>query len=93
MTRDRSIQVMSGWAMLPLNLGMVFGGILMFFVGVTVAASANGAFGGFVCILSVLSGVAGLISLGGHFTLQPNEACVISLFGPYQGTVRDSGFF
>ena len=31
-------------------------------------------------------------SFGGHFTLQPNEARVLILFGAYRGTVRDSGF-
>ena len=31
--------------------------------------------------------------LFGHFTLQPNEARVLTLFGTYVGTVRDSGFF
>jgi regulator of protease activity HflC (stomatin/prohibitin superfamily) len=35
--------------------------------------------------------VAGL-SFNGHFTLQPNEARVLILFGAYRGTVRDSGF-
>ena len=29
----------------------------------------------------------------GHFTLQPNEARVLILFGGYHGTVRDSGFY
>lgn len=29
---------------------------------------------------------------GGFFTLQPNEARVLVLFGSYKGTVRDSGF-
>ncbi len=28
----------------------------------------------------------------GHFTLQPNEARVLILFGAYQGSVRESGF-
>jgi regulator of protease activity HflC (stomatin/prohibitin superfamily) len=30
---------------------------------------------------------------GGFFTLQPNEAAVLLLFGAYKGSVRDSGFF
>ena len=36
--------------------------------------------------------VALLISLSGFFTLQPNEARVLVLFGSYKGTVRESGF-
>jgi regulator of protease activity HflC (stomatin/prohibitin superfamily) len=36
--------------------------------------------------------VVSLISLNGLFTLQPNEARVLILFGKYKGTVRQSGF-
>jgi len=35
---------------------------------------------------------AGAIMLPGFFTLQPNEARVLILFGAYKGTVRESGF-
>jgi regulator of protease activity HflC (stomatin/prohibitin superfamily) len=34
-----------------------------------------------------------IICSSGFFTLQPNEAVVLLLFGAYQGTVRDSGFW
>jgi regulator of protease activity HflC (stomatin/prohibitin superfamily) len=33
------------------------------------------------------------VSLTGHFTLQPNEARLLILFGSYKGTVRRSGFY
>ncbi|MBV8629435.1 MAG: SPFH domain-containing protein [Silvibacterium sp.] len=33
-----------------------------------------------------------MIFLNGFFTLQPNEARVLVLFGSYKGTVRESGF-
>lgn len=33
-----------------------------------------------------------MVALNGFFTLQPNEARVLVLFGSYKGTVRDSGF-
>ena len=32
------------------------------------------------------------IMFGGFFTLQPNEARLLVLFGEYKGTVRESGF-
>ena len=93
MTQDRAIQVSSGWVMLPVNLSLLFGGFAMFFAGIAIATGGKSWFGVFLAVVSVLAGIAGIISLGGHFTLQPNEACVISLFGPYLGTVRDSGFY
>ncbi len=43
-------------------------------------------------LLPLLSISAILISRG-FFTLQPNEAAVLVLFGTYRGTVRKSGFF
>jgi regulator of protease activity HflC (stomatin/prohibitin superfamily) len=47
---------------------------------------------GWVIAASAIIQVVGYISLGGFFTLQPNEARVLVLFGEYKGTVRQSGF-
>lgn len=71
--------------MLAINLAVLFGSVFLFFAGVSRES--------FVFILGLLLFVAGLVSLFGHFTLQPNEARVLILFGHYRGTVRDSGFF
>jgi regulator of protease activity HflC (stomatin/prohibitin superfamily) len=43
-------------------------------------------------VLSILSEIVAIITTMGFFTLQPNEARVLILFGAYKGTVRDSGF-
>jgi regulator of protease activity HflC (stomatin/prohibitin superfamily) len=42
--------------------------------------------GGFLMVLGAF------ITLGGFFTLQPNEGTVLTLFGAYHGTVRQNGF-
>jgi regulator of protease activity HflC (stomatin/prohibitin superfamily) len=44
-------------------------------------------------VLGILIEIAGILSLVGLFTLQPNEARVLLLFGEYKGTVRNSGFW
>lgn len=94
MTQEKTIQATSGWVQLPVNLAMLAGGPVMFLIGVgTSTAGGSPIVGVFLCFLGVVLGLAGLICLGGHFTLQPNEACVLSFFGPYVGTVRDSGFY
>ncbi len=98
MTQERTIQATSGWVGLPINLGMVLGGPVLFFLGIAVAdgfrpSSSSPLMGGLIMVCGVLLGVAGVICLIGHFTLQPNEGCVLSFFGPYVGTVRESGFF
>jgi regulator of protease activity HflC (stomatin/prohibitin superfamily) len=44
-------------------------------------------------IPSILLVIGAAIAMGGFFTLQPNEARVLILFGAYKGTVRASGFW
>lgn len=36
--------------------------------------------------------IPGIIILNGLFTLQPNEAAIITLFGKYKGTVKTAGY-
>ncbi|HZL42012.1 MAG TPA: SPFH domain-containing protein [Verrucomicrobiae bacterium] len=43
-------------------------------------------------VISLLSESIGIVLATGFFTLQPNEARVLILFGAYKGSVRDSGF-
>jgi regulator of protease activity HflC (stomatin/prohibitin superfamily) len=43
-------------------------------------------------IVGLLGIPTSIIVLTGFFTLQPNEARVLILFGEYKGTVRESGF-
>ncbi|KMT22231.1 SPFH domain-containing protein [Clostridium cylindrosporum] len=43
-------------------------------------------------VLGILGEVLWIFLAGGLFTLQPNESCVLILFGDYKGTVKDSGF-
>ena len=92
MTKEKVIQVTSGWSMLGLNLGLVFGGVLLSIVCLIAAANTDGA-PALGLLVTIPLSIAGVIMLFGHFTLQPNEARVLTLFGTYVGTVRDSGFF
>jgi regulator of protease activity HflC (stomatin/prohibitin superfamily) len=87
-TTEQPLQAASGWTMLPINLLLFFGGGLLGLSGFAMlpvgAVLIVGGFG---------AAVVGFIMLTGHFTLQPNEACVMSFFGPYIGTVREAGFY
>jgi regulator of protease activity HflC (stomatin/prohibitin superfamily) len=75
---ERERTVPSGWVMLPVVLaGWVAGALL-----VTRAEPVAGI----GCIL------ASMLLAKGLFTLQPNEARVLVLFGRYVGTVRKEGF-
>lgn len=86
MTQERSITPSDGWQMLTMNLvALLAGGLCV--VGGALLESP------FVAVTGVLIAIGAVISLTGHFTLAPNEACVLSLFGPYVGTVREAGFY
>ena len=81
----------SGWGMLLLNLALFFGGIALFVFGIVQAAEHH-RFSWLIPLGPVLS-LLGFILLFGQFTLQPNVARVMILFGDYRGTIRKSGFF
>ena len=75
------------------GLLMVFLGILLLGLGVwRVIVGADGG-----SPLTAISGaillLTGILTLSGLFTVQPNEGKVLTLFGKYVGTVRESGLF
>jgi regulator of protease activity HflC (stomatin/prohibitin superfamily) len=86
---EQRVSAVSGWLFLFVNLALIALAIGLFATGVR-GVRTDG-------ILPVLGAIAlaivSFIMAGGFFTLQPNEAAVLILFGSYKGTVRDSGFF
>ncbi len=90
-THEITRRARSGWPMLLINIALVLGGIVVLILGMSSAAKHNHF--SWLLALGPLMEVAGIISLCGHFTLQPNEARVLILFGDYHGTARESGFF
>jgi len=85
--RERTVSVLNGWLMLVLLAGALLADIALL-VGAARRAPENGPGMVLVCALA-LPFIALLMS--GFFTLQPNEARVLILFGDYKGTVRESG--
>src|SRR5262245_42581240 len=92
MSKESTIQATSGWQMLPINLALLLGGLTAT-IFVLVMADSYGAGFAWLLLFTIPTMVAGVISLCGHFTLQPNGACALVLFGDYRGTVRQSGFY
>ncbi len=82
---------LNGWVMLPLTIVLMLGGVALF-IWTVVQASANRDFPVTLFVLALLLELLGGFMSGGFFTLQPNEARVLILFGAYRGTVRTSGF-
>jgi regulator of protease activity HflC (stomatin/prohibitin superfamily) len=87
--REQRVSAVSGWPLLFVNFAFFVAAIWLFVTGIR-GVRTDG-------ILPVLGAVAlfivGFVTATGFFTLQPNQATVLILFGSYQGTVRDSGFF
>jgi regulator of protease activity HflC (stomatin/prohibitin superfamily) len=84
--QERVVTVWNGAAVLFLWFVLLLadGALLVFSV------VQNEFIWGRVCGVLVL--IALIISMKGFFTLQPNEARLLVLFGSYKGTVRASGF-
>lgn len=85
LTIERPIHTISGWPVLALNLTTCVAVPFIFAEGIH--AGSIGTIVGAIAIA-----IAMMIIWGGFFTLQPNEARVLVLFGEYRGTVRVSGF-
>jgi len=103
MTREKPITVLNGWLMLVVTIAVFVIGIgleIAFGFSVYQNVQTDGrhivqtnALPNFYLLISgVLIIVLGIFMCYGFFTLQPNEARVMILFGAYKGTVRTSGF-
>lgn len=91
-TKERVVQVVNGWYALV-------GTLLLLASTLPVAGSLLKSFGTHDyavtrwCVGLLFVMIVGLLLLAkGFFTLQPNHTCVLTLFGKYHGTVRQSGF-
>jgi regulator of protease activity HflC (stomatin/prohibitin superfamily) len=83
-SKERAVNVMNGWVVL---LPIIAVGIA------DIAYVSNGRPDNLRLLMCLV--VLGLCVFGfaGLFSLQPNEARVLTLFGAYKGTVRASGFW
>lgn len=81
---ERVINAWGGWPMVILNLAIL--AAAAFILGRLAAPGTP------LQWLGIFIGLLGVLMLGGYFTLQPNQARVLILFGAYRGTVRKPGF-
>ena len=88
---ERPIITWNGFIALAIGLALVVLGLWQLFQGVGYGRS--GSVTGLVTtiVIFVLLFVAGLLFLSGLYTLQPNEAALLQLFGSYRGTTRVAG--
>ena len=90
---ERERTVLSGWIMLPLIILMWLAVPALIITGAVKADSGReGCMPVVYIVLGALMIPTALLFSNGLFTLQPNEARVLVLFGRYVGTVRKDGF-
>jgi regulator of protease activity HflC (stomatin/prohibitin superfamily) len=83
-TAERRVDAASGWPMLCLDFALwIVGGVLIGF---------QDRVGSFAPWLAAACFITAFLMLIGFFTLQPNQARVLILFGAYKGTVSKPGF-
>jgi hypothetical protein len=96
MSREFERRVTGGWVMLPILLAAMVAVMIAFVRFCIVAADAGAEMSDWAkavrIILCALVLVILIILLCGFFTLQPNTAAVLLLFGAYKGTARRAGF-
>jgi regulator of protease activity HflC (stomatin/prohibitin superfamily) len=80
--RERIVRVLSGWVILIPLAVILISDLALLFLG-----RPNGA----LLFLSWAVLAPAVLLLRGFFSLQPNEARVLLLFGNYKGSVRTSG--
>jgi len=89
---EQVVRVQNGWVMLVLLIAAVLAdiGLLVFSIKDGVETTGEPHVG--LMLLSAFALPLLIILLTGFFTLQPNKARVLVLFGAYKGTVRTAGF-
>jgi len=90
--RERQVEVKNGWLMLPISILWLLAGPAMLISSIALGERDQGHPYWFWLALSPLIIASAILVMIGFFTLQPNEARVLVLFGAYKGTVRKSGF-
>ncbi|HSI78060.1 MAG TPA: SPFH domain-containing protein [Lunatimonas sp.] len=68
-------------------------GYTMALIAILLLAGTIGSFALRIPALGIICGILSAFIGPGFFTLQPNKAMVLILFGAYQGTVKANGFF
>jgi regulator of protease activity HflC (stomatin/prohibitin superfamily) len=89
---EKVVTVQNGWLMLPIVVLLGLGSIALFIYSIAAGVRQNGPPLWALFILGILGIILTVFLMPGFFTLQPNEARALILFGEYRGTVRQSGF-
>ena len=100
MSEEKIVQGRSGWPMLALTLAVAALCVVAIVFGAMMLPPEEAPVTNGMQVLGIIHLVVGIVvlcggplfMLMGFYTIQPNQARVLILFGDYLGTVRDEGF-
>jgi regulator of protease activity HflC (stomatin/prohibitin superfamily) len=90
MVQERAFRPVAGWGPLVLALGLFFGGPLLVIYSVAASASDPPIWPFPLAVVMMLSAV---VMACGFQAVAPNDARALLLFGEYQGSIKESGFY
>ncbi|HDS1836105.1 TPA: SPFH domain-containing protein [Stenotrophomonas maltophilia] len=88
--KEKSLSSLNGLGTLAGALLVALAGGALFILGVAAKAS-TGSPNLLLMLAGILMAALAVFALAGLYTVQPNQAAVLSLFGKYVGTVKDNG--
>jgi regulator of protease activity HflC (stomatin/prohibitin superfamily) len=81
---EQRVATGNGFVLLVIGVALLFGGAFVLWQAVRPFSLG-------MLLLALLLFVLGVLTLAGLYTLQPNEAAILQLFGAYRGTIRVAG--
>ena len=89
---ERVVSVLNGWVMLVLLIALLLADVALFVFAIKDGVETTGQPHGGLLAIAIVALPILVVLMTGFFTLQPNQARVLVLFGAYKGTVRTPGF-
>lgn len=90
---EKILHPANGVVMLVINLIVLVAFGFLFAFGIRQAVDKHVVAAVIMIVAACIGMVAVCIAFGGLKTVHPNEALVLTLFGAYYGTIRESGFY
>jgi len=93
MSKEKPLQLVNGYLMLATVILAFIASIGLFIGGIWMLERRDPGVGATSMVAAVLLFVCTMVACNGFLILLPNEAGLLTLFGSYAGTARDSGFW
>ncbi len=91
MTKEITKPQKSGWTVLFSNILFLLVSVAIIVYGIILLSHRDGL-GGYFLALGIILMITSVLIFAGLFTVEPNEAVVLVLFGKYGGTEKTIGF-